>query len=460
VTAAVLPGDLCRVTVVTPTGHADLALPSTIPLAELIPTLLRHANQDPPSAQAVDWVLQRLGEEPFDEDSTLGALAVRDGEVLHLRPRAEAIPTIGFDDIVDGIGRAIGQRPDRWRAAMTRWLFLAAAGCALLTTFAALLMPGDPAADAVAAGVVGGLLTAAAAVWSRAFGDAVAATLLGAAALPFTGACGLQIARTLDGGGLFSGTGLVWAGAVGCVAAAAGLALAVVAVPLYAGAFAGYAGVLIAGLLAGAGLTATQTAAAVCGLAFVLTVLIPAAAARMAGLRLPLLPAAAEDLHREEAVTPAEVVFHRTRRADLLSSAVFVASSAVTTGCAVVLAADRHWLPRALLGVLSTALLVRARILVSAVQRLAVAASGTAAAAALWLALLNSTGSAGRTALLGSLVAAAGLLIVAAHQLPGRTLLPHWGRAADIAEMLLAVAVVPLVLAVLGAYSYARTLLG
>ncbi|NUR60965.1 MAG: hypothetical protein HOV87_20230, partial [Catenulispora sp.] len=43
--AAASAADLRRVTVVTPRGRFDLALPAAVPLAYLVPTLLRQAGE-------------------------------------------------------------------------------------------------------------------------------------------------------------------------------------------------------------------------------------------------------------------------------------------------------------------------------------------------------------------------------------------------------------------------------
>ena len=50
----------------------------------------------------------------------------------------------------------------------------------------------------------------------------------------------------------------------------------------------------------------------------------------------------------------------------------------------------------------------------------------------------------------------AGLLLSVAHVLPGRRMLPHWGRIADLAHTGTAIAVIPLVLSAVGVYARAR----
>jgi hypothetical protein len=55
------------------------------------------------------------------------------------------------------------------------------------------------------------------------------------------------------------------------------------------------------------------------------------------------------------------------------------------------------------------------------------------------------------------LLVVAGLLLAVARILPGRRVLPHWGRIADLSHTATAIAVVPLVLAVVGVYARARS---
>jgi hypothetical protein len=60
----------------------------------------------------------------------------------------------------------------------------------------------------------------------------------------------------------------------------------------------------------------------------------------------------------------------------------------------------------------------------------------------------------------GALLAFAACLLAASRALPGRRVLPYWGRAADLAETLTALGLIPLVFQVLGLYAYVRGLTG
>jgi hypothetical protein len=52
-----------------------------------------------------------------------------------------------------------------------------------------------------------------------------------------------------------------------------------------------------------------------------------------------------------------------------------------------------------------------------------------------------------------------GLLVLLARVLPGRRMIPHFGRAAELLEGIVAASLLPLLLGVLGTYAAARNLL-
>src|SRR5689334_21665708 len=90
-----------RVTVVAPNTRVDLALPTDVALADLLPTVLRYAGEDladDPSARH-GWVLSRMGGPPLPVDQSPAQLDVRDGEVLYLRPRGSEFAEPIFDDV-------------------------------------------------------------------------------------------------------------------------------------------------------------------------------------------------------------------------------------------------------------------------------------------------------------------------------------------------------------------------
>ena len=65
-----------------------------------------------------------------------------------------------------------------------------------------------------------------------------------------------------------------------------------------------------------------------------------------------------------------------------------------------------------------------------------------------------------RLPLFGAALVLAVVLLVCEHALPGRKLRPYWGRVVDILETLCAVALIPLLLAVLNVYALVQGMTG
>ncbi|KOG90407.1 membrane protein, partial [Streptomyces varsoviensis] len=136
--AARTPGavstEVCRLTIAGPAGRADLAVPVTTPVSALLPRLLRSVSADP-ARPAQTWTLQRLGEAPLDLDDSPESAGLVHGDVLYLRPADDPMPELEYDDVSDGVGRAVGAHTNRWRPELTRRLFLGLA-CLVLVTLA------------------------------------------------------------------------------------------------------------------------------------------------------------------------------------------------------------------------------------------------------------------------------------------------------------------------------------
>ncbi|WP_103515919.1 type VII secretion integral membrane protein EccD, partial [Streptomyces sp. SM10] len=173
----------CRLTVRAPSVTVDLAVPADVPVADLLPTLLRYVGQEVEEAglDHAGWVLQRLGDAPLDEETTLAGAGLSDGAVLHLRPHTEALPEARLDDLVDGIADTAGRRLHTWHPGAARGLLV---GTSVATVAAALVLvfwpgvSGSASSRAACAAVAGLLLLAGAGSASRAVGDRLSATAL------------------------------------------------------------------------------------------------------------------------------------------------------------------------------------------------------------------------------------------------------------------------------------------
>lgn len=461
------PEDLCRVTVVGVRTRFDMALPTGVPLAYLLPTLLRQAGEGLADAGASHggWALQRLGGWPLDTGKTAAALGIADGEVLYLRPRRAELPPPVFDDVVEAIGTTLAERTGRWSAGATRTAALSATGVLLGTGLVLLPLCGPPWHPVAAvAGLVALVLLVAAAVLSRALGDAGPATLAGCAAVPYAFLAG--VAGTRPGGGahvaLLAGSGSP-APLAGASAAAIALVLALGAVgggePGLIGAGTVTAITFLASLAAPHA-TVSGAAALAIGLVFVTAPVVPRVAYRMARLPTPFLPTTAEELRRADTTLPATRLSERALLADAYVTALVAGGAVVVAGAVPLLLRASGPGPVALAVAAALLALLRARAYGGRAPRVwllgAALAAGSGAAL---VAATHVSGRTGRVVVVGALVVLA-LVTATVAARPERAPSPPRARALDIAEVAVAVATVPLVLWVLGVYSYVRSLAG
>ncbi|MFJ6953862.1 type VII secretion integral membrane protein EccD, partial [Micromonospora aurantiaca (nom. illeg.)] len=163
---AALNDQLCRITVIGPARRADLAVPARMPVANLMPLLVRHTTDVArvPDGEVPDesWVLQRLGQPPFELSGTPESLDWLEGEELHLRPAQDPLPELDFDDLAEGVATVVNRRADRWQPEYRRVLFLVLSLVAM-GLIAAVLVDRGPVLPQVIAGAVlaAGLFTAA-----------------------------------------------------------------------------------------------------------------------------------------------------------------------------------------------------------------------------------------------------------------------------------------------------------
>jgi type VII secretion integral membrane protein EccD len=243
---------MCRLAICGPASRIELAVPAHVPLADLLPTFLEHLGPELAAAGFGHdgWVLQRLGEPPLDEDLGTAALGLYDGDVLYLRPRADHLPPVDFDDLVDGVATGTADRPDRWRPETTRRFVLGLVAVALAVGMAIAPASGTGTLTALTAGAAGVVLLLGAAGASRALGDRAAGIILAAGSIGFTVVAGLALpafdGKHLTASALVSAPGLLAAGAWSATVAA-------LARPAVGGTLAGFTATVFAAVLMGLG---------------------------------------------------------------------------------------------------------------------------------------------------------------------------------------------------------------
>ncbi len=450
--------DLSRITVAGPERRADLAIPATATLGELLPIVVRNVAGD--DAADSSWVLQRLGGPPLDFGATAESLDLREGEVLYLTPASAPVPEFDFDDVGVGVAHAVSARADHWRPAFSRLLLLAASG---LAAGAFAVGTGDvrPAlAQALCYGLAAVVLGIGAVLGNRLTDDRAMGVAAGIGACAFAVLTGF--AARHGSAGLFTvdrRTLMI----AGCVTASVALLVTVLG-RLPADVFGTIAATALSAAVGAAAAQAFHLRAAVVAttLATVLyaaTTLNLRIALRVARIRVALLPRTAEELQQDIDPVPQSDITARTARAVTHLNVLFLTCAAVYVAAFAQSVREPGWIGLTFGAVLSGAVLLRARGLTLAWQRAPVALSGIAGLCLVLLAVIRQQSPGGRVMLLLALLACAGGLLAAARLLPGRRLLPMWGQLADRLETVAAIAVVPLLLQLFHAYARLRALI-
>ncbi len=454
--------NLCRLTVRAPDRTFELAVPADVQVMDLLPTIVAFAgdNLDETGLGHSGWVVQRLGEDALDEQSTPDALGLRDGDTLYLRPRQDALPAVHFDDLVDSVATTLRERQESWRPEFSRRMLIAALLVFLAAGIGLLSLHGSRDLRTAVAAVTGVLLLAGSASASRAMGDAVAGTVLGAAAVPFVALAGALVPPATTGHDLL-GARLLAASAAAAGAAVLALAVVGVSAPLFLAIALAAVLTTVEGLVMLAfGVRLGQSAALVSVVAVFLGVFVPATAFRLSGLRLPPLPGNADQL--QEGIEPhdADNVVKRSALVDQYATAFYLAIGVVVAAGLTGMLHDPGAPGYTLMAALSTLGVLYGSRLGGIWPRLALTVPGLYGWSLLALRIGAGLSANGRLLEFVVVILVAGVLTVASWTVPGRRLLPHWAHATNLLHSLVAVSLLPLALWVLGLYHYLRGLGG
>ncbi|MEW2443180.1 type VII secretion integral membrane protein EccD [Micromonospora marina] len=451
---------LCRLTVAAPQARGDFAVPLDTPLAEALPVLLQHLPGHDPADQRT-WILQRLGGRALSMEQTPASLGLRDGEVLHLRPVDDPLSPLDFDDVVDAVATTVASRPDRWRPEFSRYALLAMTTCALLAGLVGLVMS-DETSMRTAVGLVVAVGLAGGAVASvRGFEDTAVAAVLAVAGMGFAAVGAGSLPAALLGSAVGGGPTALAAGVAGVVfAVITGPAVArstIALLPLGTVS----AATAVAGLLWTIfGVTPGQAGAVVGVTAFLLWIAAPTAALRLSRLRVPHLPGSAQELQLDIAPLPEREALDRAARADIILAQLSVALGTICLAATVLVLREPGWPPIVLAIVHAAGLLLRSRALSGMWQRAAALTAGAGTLGVVLVTLVDRCPAPWQVALSAVPVVVAVALLTAVRKLPGRRLLPFWGRLADVGETITAVLTMPMLAVVLDLYTTIRNLAG
>jgi type VII secretion integral membrane protein EccD len=467
---------LARVTISAPQRRVDVALPEHVPLAELLPEVLRHAGEGlaDDGERHGGWLLRRTDGVALTTAQGLFPQGVRDGEVLHLVPAREQWPELEYDDVVEAIAEGARRRGAVWTPASTRTATVLTGLLLLALGLVAVLAAGPAWTGAAYVGLGAGLLLALAAVTaSRAYGDGRAGAALGAAAMPFAFAGGAVLVASgpADPVGVFAP--LPWLGGPELLSGAVALlliaALGGIGVATSFRVFT--AGITIGLLAALSALTALLTTAAgaaavlisvlVCGIG-----LLPLLALRFGKMPTPpvTLPTGSEaaegftgagtgalDAARER--PDRATVFAAVSRTEELLAGMLLGHAVLAAGAFLVLATAGSLSARVLMAVSAAALLLRSRLFVTLRQRVPLVCGGLFGVAALGVDPLSDAGPVVRLAVTGGVVVLALTTMAAGATYSRKPPSPYLGRAADLLDTLVVLSVIPVACAVVGLYS-------
>lgn len=465
---------LARVTISAPQRRIDVALPENVPLAELLPEVLRHAGEGlaDDGEKHGGWVLRRTDGVALATAQGLFPQGVRDGEVLHLVPAHDEWPELEYDDVVEAIAEGARRRGNAWTPASTRTATLVGAGVLLALGLIAVLAAGPRWAGGEFAGLGLAVLLALAGVTaSRAYGDARAGAALGAYAMPFAFAGGAVLVATGDQVGVFGllpwlGGPELLAGSVALllVAALGGVGVSGQLRLFTAGAVVGLFGAITAltsMVTSAAGAAAVLISILVCGIGALPLLAIRFGKVPMPPVTLPTGADAAEGFTGVSAASALDAarerpdratVFAAVTRTEELLAGMLLGHAVLAVAAFGVLAVAGSLSARILMGVSAAALLLRSRLFVTLRQRVPLVVGGLAGLAALGVDLLRGAGPAMLLGLTGAALVAALITVVAGATYSRKPPSPYLGRAADMLDTLVVVSVIPVACAVVGLY--------
>lgn len=212
---------LVRLSVTSGTRRADLGIPGSIPVAEVIPDLARELGVLDAHSASMGYRLVRADGQAIESDRSLAAQGIEDGAVLALEPNRPDDEKV-YDDVVEAVADLVETQFTPWTPAHSAGTAVGAAGVLFLAAAYALFTARDSGIlIAALAGVCSLLLVGAAAVLAHVRQQPSAAIALALTAVAYAGVSGFAAvpdARLWGEGLLYAGAGVAVVGVLGAVA--------------------------------------------------------------------------------------------------------------------------------------------------------------------------------------------------------------------------------------------------
>ena len=454
---------VARISVRTLSSRIDLVLPDRSTIAETLETVLELAPRSL-REQAIahgGWILRTAAGEAIPGASTLLDQGIIDGTTLFLTGIDAANTGAVYDDVADAVGDAVQADPAVWPAGAGRAVALGAAGLFGAVACLSLLLAGPPwIGVAVILGAVAVVGQVAAGLLAHRFDDTGAAVVAGLLSVG-TGAAAGAVATAGDARLLQIGAAqlLLGAAAAALLASSAALLIGTRQVAFEAIVDGNGAAVHRPGVLRGLRSATRRRGGDRCRLC---SRVDATGAERRAGAgQVRGRPAAQHGRGGRDRRRDGRCGCHRGPDPAGGWSCDRAGPGADLAGpCG--LRRPRLYpasTGQLLAGFVGVGMLLRARLFITIGQRLPLLIAGTGAIAALLVALTTELD--GMTVVLvtavPSLLAVIGCLLLAGRRRPAA---PGMTRAAEIVEMTIAIAIVPLLAAVLGLFDFLRGLGG
>lgn len=126
-----MPTAYSRVTLINGARRVDLALPTVLPVADLMPQLLRLCAPPDDLVTPAAWSIGRVGGPNINPGRTLTDSGVIDGDVLELRSTAESPRAAYVEDVRDAVEDFVDAAGNVWEPRTTETFSLLAAAVGL-----------------------------------------------------------------------------------------------------------------------------------------------------------------------------------------------------------------------------------------------------------------------------------------------------------------------------------------